>query len=188
MLINRGGGDGASKHPCVNAAATRHADTTTTDVPNRRRTAATPAPTAATASANTDPAGATGAGSTSNSCTNPMNATKIRSALVAIRPTQPRTVVIDRPTPAAIRRYPHPNARASNAVPITSTPSARRANTVTGNNTCVRPHQPHTDRRGTNRCTGHTEPGSNRNDRGRARPHGRNTPRQSGHRNPPDRS
>jgi hypothetical protein len=176
VLINLVGGVGASSRPCVNAAATCHADTTTTATPNRRRTAAAPAPTAATASAKAEPAGATGAGSASNSCTNRVNVAETRSALAAIRPSQPRTVEVGRPTRAATRRYPHPHARASNAAPITSAASARRDNTVNGANTCVRPHDTHTDRRGTNRCTGPTEHGSDRSDRGRARPHGRNTP------------
>lgn len=176
MLINLVGGVGASSRPCVNAAATCHADTTTTATPNRRRTAAAPAPTAATASAKADPAGAAGAGSASNSCTNRVNAMATRSALAAIRESQPRTVEVARPIRAATRRYPHPRARTSNAAPITSTASARRDNTVNGTNTCVRPHKRHIDRRGTSRCTGLTEQGSDRSDRGRARPHGRSTP------------
>lgn len=157
MLISLVGGAGASSRPCVNAAATRHADTTTTATPNRRRTAAAPAPTAATASAKAEPAGAAGAGSASNSCTSRVNAAKIRSALAATRPSQPRTVDTGRPARAATRRYPHPRARASNAAPITSTASARRDNAVNGANTCVRPHAAHIDRRGTSRSTGPTE-------------------------------
>lgn len=186
MLISLVGGVGASSRPCVNAAATCHADTTTTATPNRRRTAAAPAPTAATASARGEPAGAAGAGSASNSCTNRVNAMKTRSELAAIRPSQPRTVDTGRPTHAETLRYPHPRARASSADPITSAASARRTNAVSGDNTCVRPHDPQIDRRGTTRSTGHTEPGSDLNDRGLARPHGRNTPRQSGHLNAPD--
>ena len=85
MLISLVGGAGASSRPCVNAAATRHADTTTTATPNRRRTAAALAPTAATAKAK--PAGATGTGSASNSCTSLVNAAKIHSALAATRPS-----------------------------------------------------------------------------------------------------
>ena len=157
MLINLVGGVGASSRPCVNAAATCHADTTTTDIPNRRRTAAAPAPTAATASASNEPAGAAGAGSASNSCTNRVNAVNTRPALTAIRESQPRTVDTGRPTRAATRRYPHPHARTSNAAPITSTASARRDNIVNGDNTCVRSHEPHTDRRGTNLSTRPTE-------------------------------
>ena len=176
MLINLVGEVGANSRPCVNAAATCHADTTTTATPNRRRTAADPAPTAATASAKAEPAGATGAGSASNSCTNRVNTAQIRSALAAIRANQPRTVEVGRPTRTATRRYPHPRARASNAAPITSTPSARRDNTVNGDNTCVRPHETHIDRRGVRRSTGPTEHGSARSVRGRARPHGRSTP------------
>jgi hypothetical protein len=176
VLISLVDGVGASSRPCVNAAATCHADTTTTATPNRRRTAAAPAPTAATASARGEPAGAAGAGSASNSCTSRVNAVETRSALAAIRPSQPRTVDTGRPARAATRRYPHPRARTSNAAPITSTPSARRDNTVNGANTCVRPHKTHIDRRGTSRSTGLTEQGSNRSDRGRARPHGRSTP------------
>jgi hypothetical protein len=176
VLISLVGGTGANSRPCVNAAATRHADTTTTATPNRRRTAAAPAPTAATASAKAEPAGAAGAGSASNSCTNRVNAAKTRSALAAIRPSQPRTVEAGRPTRAATRRYPHPHARASNAAPITSAASARRDNTVNGANTCVRPHKTHIDRRGTSRSTGPTKQRSDRSVRGRARPHGRSTP------------
>lgn len=176
MLINLGGGSGASSRPCVNAAATRHADTTTTATPNRRRTAAAADPTAPTASASGEPAGATGAASTSSSYTNRMNAAKIRPALTATRPSQPRTVETGRPTRAATRRYPHPRARASNATPITSTASARRDKAVSGDNTWVRPHDRQIDRRGTTRSTGRTEPASDRSDRGRAFPHGRNTP------------
>lgn len=156
MLINFVGGIGASSRPCVNAAATCHADTTTT-TPNRRRTAAAPAPTAATASARGEPAGAAGAGSASNSCTSRVNAVQTRSALAAIRESQPRTVETGRPTRAATRRYPHPRARTSNAAPITSAASARRDNTVSGDNTCVRSHETHIDRRGTSRSTGLTE-------------------------------
>jgi len=176
VLINLAGGAGASSRPCVNAAATCHADTTTTTTPNRRRTAAAPAPTAATASARGEPAGAAGAGSASSSCTSRVNAAKTHSALAAIRESQPRTVETGRPTRAATRRYPHPRARTSNAAPITSTASARRDNTVNADNTCVRLHRSHIDRRGTNRSTGLTEYGSDRSVRGRARPHGRNTP------------
>lgn len=157
MLISFVGAAGASSRPCVNAAATCHADTTSTPTPKRRRTAAAPAPTAATASASGEPAGAAGAGSASNSCTNPVNAAQTRCALAVIRPNQARTVETGRPTRAATRRYPHPHARASNAAPITSTASARRDNTVTGDNTCVRPHTTHIERRGTSRCTGLTE-------------------------------
>jgi hypothetical protein len=86
-----------------------------------------------------------------------VNAVKTRSALAAIRPDQPRTVETGRPTRAATRRYPHPPARTSNAAPITPAPSARRDNTVSGDNTCVRPHKTHIDRRGTSRSTGLTE-------------------------------
>ncbi len=113
-----------------------------------RRTAATAAPIAATASARPDPAGGNGPASSSTRPRSNVNATRNRSALPEALVTQPRTVETGRPSRAAIRRYPTPSTRSSNAAPTTSTPSARRPSVVTGASTWVRPQPPHRPRRG----------------------------------------
>ena len=184
MLVHSIGGDSANNWPLLSAAATSHADNVATAAPQRRATAAAAANTAATASANAEPAGTNPAGSASRSRTSPVNTRRNTSAREANRRSQPRTVAAGRANTPAMRRAPHPAARAANPAPITAAVSARRANASTGSNTCVRPHPAHTPRRGRTR----TRPSADRNHRTRANPHGRNIAEQSGHATPPARS
>ena len=164
MLASSAGQPGASRHPPETAHAPCHGAT----VPrtNRAATAVTAAVIAAMASAHADPAGPGGTGSAGTATAQPVNTARTASQRSAKRRSHPRTVSAGRPSDAAIRRNPAPPALASTAVPITTTTSARRKSTVTGNNTCVTPHEVHRVRRGVNRST----PCSARTDRGRARP------------------
>jgi hypothetical protein len=144
---------------------------------NLRPTAAARAPTAATASANTPPAGCgiTGSGSTATSQI--VKTARTASARSAKQRSQPRTVSAGRATPAAIRRNPTLRvAFAVNADTITDASSARRKNAVTGNNTCVTPHPVQRDRRGHTS----TDPPAPRSCRGLARPQPANPPPHNG--------
>jgi hypothetical protein len=60
--------------------------------------------------------------------------------------------------------------------------STRRANTASGNNTCVNLHERHRDRRGRSA----TGPASERRTRQRANPQPPNTPPHDGHPTAPD--
>jgi len=170
------GQPGERSRPPDDAAATCHAVTgpTTPAAPNLAITAAAAAPTATSTSRHGDPMAFGTARSTPASCATNTKCTRTASNREPHRRNQPRTVPVGTPSQTAIRRWPRPAARAVSAAPITSTVSARRSNTVTGNNTCVRRQSPHRARRGRNEPTPRTP-------RRRAHPHGANTPGQPGH-------
>lgn len=180
---------GASSRPHETAAAICHGDTMSpvdpVDPAHRRATAAPAATTAATASATGQPAGSGSKGSGSNWHNNLVKASRNGPARSANRRNQPRTVAAGRPNRSATLRCPHPCAAHPSAAPITSTASARRANTLTGNNTCVTRQPAQRARRGRSR---QPESRSPRTTRARPNPHGRNRPRQAGHTNPPSAS
>lgn len=184
MLVNSTGGEGASKLPWVNAAAICHADNVATTDPHRPTIAAAAASTAATASANGDPAGPAGAVSERTRTANPVNTMRIGSAREANRRSQPRTVPAGRPNAAAIHRCPRPAALASRPALITAATSARPDSATAGSSTCLPAQPPQRARRGRSRTRLRTA----RSQRTRPKPHGDNTPLQSGQTNPPDRS
>jgi hypothetical protein len=150
--------------------------------PRRSDAARAATPIASTASATPDPAGATGPNIGSKRCAHAINSAAARAATARNRRSQPRTVEAGRPTSSAALPYPPPAAAQRNAAPITATVSTRRANTTSGNNTCVDPHERHRARRGRNA----TGPDSDRNTRHRANPHRPNTPPHDGHLTTPD--
>jgi len=136
VLIGDHGHDGASNLPPDTADAASHGDTAPST--GHRSTTALAAPTtAATASANSDPAAAGTTGSGPQSTSRQVNTTRTSSARAENRRNHPRTVSTGRPTLAATARTPIPVAFAASAAPITSTRSARRANATTGSSTCV---------------------------------------------------
>ncbi len=149
--------------------------------PSRNTAARAATPTASTASANTVAAGSIGPSNGSRSCANTVNQTRTMPALTANRRSQPRTVDTGTPTNNAIRRCPQPDAFATSAAPITSTPSRRRNRPSLLINTCVTAHTAHRERRA--RCRNTTS--RQRRTRHRAHPHGHNRPAQSGHPNSP---
>lgn len=136
MLIHNHGHDSANNRPPVAADAANQGDTAPS-CGHRSATAAAAPTTAATASANRDPAGAGTPGSGPVSTNNTVNATRTASARPANRRSQPRTVSAGLPSRAAITRYPPPAARAASAAPITSARSARRNSATTGSSTWV---------------------------------------------------
>ncbi len=172
-----GGQPGASSRPAEHAAATCHPVTgpSTPAAPNRPVTATVTAPSAASRSRYGQPSALGTGRSTPARRATPSRYSRTASSREPITRNQPRTVAAGTPSSAPIGRCPPPAARASNAAPITSVAYARHTSTVTGNNTCVTKHAEHRDRRGrstpANPCT----------PRGRAHPHGRSAPRQSGH-------
>jgi hypothetical protein len=143
-------------------------------MPNRPLTAALAAPNTASTSRHGQPCALGTAWSTparQATCTNRVRTGTNRAPITR---NQPRTLAAGTPNSSPITRCPAPPAQASRAAPITSTPYTRRNNTVTGNNTWVTRHAGQRARRG---CSTPTRPCT---PRGRAHPHGRNTPRQSG--------
>jgi hypothetical protein len=146
VLIHSRGQPGANNRPSDTAAATSHSDTFPSS--NRVTTAAAIARIAATASAHTDPTGSGITGSAATARTQVVNTARTASARPANRRNQSRTVSTGRPTTAAIRRNPNPDALAANASPITAAMSARRTSANTGSSTCVAPQPEHRDRRG----------------------------------------
>jgi hypothetical protein len=179
VLIQFPGQPGASNRPPETADTHSHGGTPNT--PNRAATAVTAAPIAANASAHTPPAGAGITGSAATARSNTVNSRRTASTRPPNRRNQPRTVSTGRPNTTAIRRHPTPTALADNALPITTTRSARRSSNPTGSNTCVTPQPVHRARRGRTR----TGPAGPRTDRVRAYPHPTNTPEQPGHTNRP---
>jgi hypothetical protein len=179
VLVNSGAGRGARSRPFVTAQASCHGDTTPT-TPRRRRAAAAQPPITSTASANTLEWLANAPASGSSCTSNPVNATRTRSALPANARNQPRTVDTGRPNRAAIGRCPQPPAFIRTAAPITSTPSARRSRHETTSSTCVTRQLRQRARRGAN-------PPTPRTVRTRARPHGARSP-PHGHASSPARS
>ena len=157
------------------AAATSHAVTgpITPAVPNLPVTAVVAAPNAASTSRHGVPMAFGTDWSTPANLATTMKCTRAGSSRAPHRRSQPRTVPAGTPSHTAIRRCPRPAARAVNAAPITSAASARRSNTVTGNNTCVTKHPAHRARRGRSEPTPRTR-------RGRAQPQGASTPAQPG--------
>jgi len=124
---------------------------------------------------NTGPAG-------SSTCAHQQKNSTTTPARSPNRASQPRTVERANPSPPAIRRDPSPAAAATSAEPITSTPSCRRPNATSANNTCVTPQPPHRARRGRS----HTStPAPNRSFRIRAKPHRANRSPHPGHANRP---
>src|SRR5262249_43534402 len=85
----------------------------------------------------------------------------------------------------AIGRCPSPAAAKASAAPITAAASARRASTLTGSSTWVRPHPRQTARRGRSR---QPTPLSPRITRDRACPHPASRPEHPGHANSPSAS
>jgi hypothetical protein len=147
VLIVPDGQPGANNNPPDAADAIRHGDNPTT--PDHLDPAATADPsTEDTASRSADPADAGMTGSTPTATINVVKNKRIASALARNTRSHPRTVSPGLPSRAATVRHPAPEAAAASADPITSTPSARRANNDAGNSTCVTPHDPHRPRRG----------------------------------------
>ena len=101
-----GGHPGDSNRPPLAADATSHSVTAPTrpNAANRCRVAVTNAPTAATASATTDPAGPGTTTSTPVATANPVKHTRTASARPANRRNQPRTVPGGTPNRAATGR------------------------------------------------------------------------------------
>ena len=145
--------------------------------PSRNTAALAATPIASTASPTTDPAGPIGPSNGSRSWANTVNQTRTIPALTANRRSQPRTVDTGNPNISATRRCPEPDAFATSAAPITSTPSRRRSRLSALINTCVTAHDVHRERRA--RCRNTTSP--QRKTRHRAHPHGHKRPAQSGH-------
>jgi hypothetical protein len=115
VLIHRGGSSGLSSRPWVTALTISHA-ATVSSTGHRRAIAVTAAPTAATASANSHPAGAACPGSASTSTASVVNNRRSPSALPAKRRSHPRTVPAGRPSRKAMRRCPSPAAFSANHV------------------------------------------------------------------------
>ena len=84
----------------------------------------------------------------SSSTSNAVNSDRTACALPANARSQPRTVDTARPSRAAIGRCPAPAAFNRSAIPMTSTPSARRHRHDTANSTCVTRQRPQRARRG----------------------------------------
>jgi hypothetical protein len=166
VLIDTGGQPGASRRPPETAQAIRQGDSPTTPG-HLEPTPTAAASTAATASANPDPTAAAGTGSTPTPTSNTVKNIRTAPARNANARSHPRTVAPGRPSRPAIDRHPDPTALAVNAAPITSTVSALRTSTDTGNSTCVTPHDGHRPRRGRSL----TSPAGLRTTRNRAQPH-----------------
>jgi len=128
------GQPGANNRPPDTATAVCTSDTV--DSTNRRPMATPSAAIAVIASANPPPAASGITGSASTARNHTVNTDRTASPRSAKRRNQPRTVSPERPNPTAIRRNPAPPAAfAANADTITAAVSARRTNTVNGNNT-----------------------------------------------------
>ena len=91
-----------------------------------------------------------------------MNPARSRLGPAANRRSQPRTVAAARPTRVSDPAMPPPAAASPSAAPITSTTSARRTSTHTGNNTWVAPQPAHRARRGRDRHPTSPSPRSTR--------------------------
>jgi hypothetical protein len=163
----------ASRPPPVSDEANLHGGRG----PNRRTAAAAAAPIAPTASANAEPAGATGPSIGSNATAQRVKCSRIRSAIAPNRRSQPRTVAAGTPRRAAIGRCPDPAAFATNASPMSATASRRRARPSSGSSTCVDPQPVQRPRRGRNRRV----PARLRSSRSRAQPHRRRLVAHTGH-------
>ncbi len=134
MLIDTGGQQGASSREPETAQAIRQGDSPTT-FGHRAAAPIDAAITDATASANTDPAAAAGTGSGASVTSSAVNNPRTASAREENRRNHPRTVAPGRPNRSATRRHPNPAALSASPAPTTSTASARRTSTETGNST-----------------------------------------------------
>ena len=172
----RGGQPGDRSRPVEQTAATCHTVTTpsTPSTPKRPVTAAVAAPNAASTSRHGQPRALGTAWSTPARCATYSNRVRTVSNRAPITRSQPRAVAAGTPSVGPITRCPDPPARATRAAPITSTAYARRSSTVTGNRTWVTRHAEQRARRGCNTPARPWTPS------GRAHPHGRSPPEQSG--------
>ena len=178
----RPGQPGDRSRPAEQAAATCHTVTgpSTPNTPKRPVTAVLAAPNAASTSRHGQPRALGTTWSTPARWATASNRVRTSSNRAPITRNQPRTVAAGTPSAGPITRCPDPPTRATSAAPTTSTAYARRNNTVTGNKTWVTRHTGQRARRGCNTPTTPWTP------RGRAHPHGRNPPRQSGQTTCPD--
>ena len=133
----------ANNSPDVAAELNAHTPPVTAPGPNRNRAAKNASAIARTNNPNgddDDDRGGARAGGSASSTARPTNQPRSTSARARNRRNHPRTVVGERPSVAAIGRYPRPSTAIPSAHPIASTASNRRASRNPGNSACVRVH------------------------------------------------